>query len=471
MNPYCFVITSFGQKDDLIDTKEKAGNWWKKPVRKINFDQIYNELVKPAILKADLEPLIEYEEKAGGSIHKTMYEKIILCEFCVADLTNYNPNVYYELGMRFTARPFTTIPIIASAHFPLPFDIAPDRIFTYQVDGNFNLSDKENDIRKLSDLLIHAKKKRSTDSPLYDLVNGISFQNSVAHEKTDVFRDKVLYDEELKERLAYARLLTGQDDDKEKNKILRIEAINKIVRDCGPLENLETGVLIDMMISYRNIEAFPEMEAFIDLLPRYVYETVMVREQHAFVLNRNGGKAKPVDDVKIDKADKILNKLEEEGKASSETYGIWGRIYKDKFDRYYKEEKKGEALGQLDIALDYYRKGFESDPRDAYPGVNYVTCLELLGKKDEALRIVPAVEYAVKTKIKRKSPDYWDYATLFELAVIENRYQQAQEFLNRARPLATEVWMLDTTRNNLEKIMNYRKERGEKVDELTALAV
>lgn len=471
MNPYCFVITSFGQKDDLIDTKEKAGNWWKKPVRKINFDQIYNELVKPAILKADLEPLIEYEEKAGGSIHKTMYEKIILCEFCVADLTNYNPNVYYELGMRFTARPFTTIPIIASAHFPLPFDIAPDRIFTYQVDGNFNLSDKENDIRKLADLLIHAKKKRSTDSPLYDLVNGIYFQNSVAHEKTDVFRDKVLYDEELKERLAYARLLTGQDDDNEKNKILRIEAINKIVRDCEPLENLETGVLIDMMISYRNIEAFPEMEAFIDLLPRYVYETVMVREQHAFVLNRNGGKAKPVDDVKIDKAEKILKKLEEEGKASSETYGIWGRIYKDKFDRYYKEEKKGEALGQLDIALDYYRKGFESDPRDAYPGVNFVTCLELLGKKEEALRIVPAVEYAVKAKMKRKSPDYWDYATLFELAVIENRYQQAEEYLNRTRPLANEAWMLDTTRNNLEKIMNYRKERGEKVDELTALAV
>ena len=123
MNPYCFVITSFGKKENLNDLKSKQLAGQNDPVQKIDFDKIYDDLIKPAIIKANLEPLIEREEKGFGSIHKTMYEKIILCEFCIADLTNLNPNAFYELGMRYAVKPFTTIPIIASSHFPLPFDI------------------------------------------------------------------------------------------------------------------------------------------------------------------------------------------------------------------------------------------------------------------------------------------------------------------------------------------------------------
>lgn len=464
MKPYCFVITSFGPKDNLVDLKSKQAAGQKDPVQKINFDRIYEDLVKPAIIKAGLEPLIENEEKSFGSIHKTMYEKIILCEFCIADLTNFNPNVYYEIGMRYAVKPSTTIPIIASSHFPLPFDVGPDRTFTYQVDKDFNLADKENDIDKLATILQNAKKSRATDSPLYDMINGIAFQNSVAHEKTDVFRDKVMYDEVIKKELAYARTLTV--DDKDRIKSARIEAINNIVEKYKPIENIETAVLIDIMISYRNIEAFKEMLDFIRQLPRYVFETVMVQEQCAFALNRNGGKMKPVDEVMIKEAEDILKKLETEGKASSESYGIWGRICKDKFERAYKAGSAGEAKVHLKNALKYYEKGFESDPRDAYPGVNYVTCLEMLGQRDLAFRLLPAVEYAVNAKMKRKTPDYWDYATLLELAVIENKMTQAEEFFYEAKPLAVESWMFGTTKGNLEKILNYRKERNEITIEL-----
>jgi hypothetical protein len=464
MKPYCFVITSFGKKDNLKDLQLKFSAGKAEPVQKIDFDKIYEELVKPAIVMAGMEPLIEYAENSFGTIHKTMYEKIVLCEYCVTDLTNANPNAYYELGMRYAVKPYSTIPIIASSHFPLPFDVGINRTFAYQVDQDFNLSDKENDINKLADILTNAKKSRNTDSPLYDMINGISFQNSVAHEKTDVFRDKVRYDETIKNELAYARSIYHEDQSKLKP--LRIEGIKAVVENYKPLENMETAVLIDVMISYRNIEAFNEMLEFIEQLPRYVFETVMVQEQYAFVLNRNAGKAKPVDEVLIRKAEDALRNLESEGNASSETYGIWGRIYKDKFDRAYKNGSTGEAKVHLKNALKYYEKGFESDPRDAYPGVNYVTCLELLGKKERAFRLVPAVEYAVNAKMKRKSPDYWDFATLLELAVIENKFEEAEEFFYEAKPLAVESWMFGTTKANLEKILNFRKERNENTIEL-----
>jgi hypothetical protein len=63
--------------------------------------------------------------------------------------------------------------------------------------------------------------------------------------------------------------------------------------------------------------------------------------------------------------------------------------------------------------------------------------------------------------MKRKEPDYWDYATLLELAVIENNYDDAEEFFYEAEPLATESWMFGTTKGNLQKIINFRKERKE----------
>ncbi|MCK5701466.1 MAG: DUF4071 domain-containing protein, partial [Cyclobacteriaceae bacterium] len=461
MNPYCFVITSYGEKDDLVDLKSNRNAADSKPLKKINFNKIYTALIEPAIIRAGLEPILESGEKRMGNIHKTMYEKIVLSKYCVADLTNLNPNVYYELGMRYAVKPFSTIPIMASTHFPLPFDMNVNRLIAYQVDENYNLTNREADIESLAEALLYSKKMKGTDSPLYDLVDGIAFQNSVAHEKTDIFRDRVNYDEKIKEALKYARAISDADENKQKS--LRIEAIDKVVKDNGPPENIETAVLIDMMLSYRNVEAFKEMQAFIEKLPRYVFETIMVQEQYAFVLNRNGGKADPVDEVMISKAEDALSNLEKKEKASSETYGIWGRIHKDKFERVYKTGSLGEAKFHLKDALTYYKKGFEFDARDAYPGVNYVTCLDLLGKSKKAMRLVPAVEFAAKSKMKRKKTDYWDKATLLELAVIENKYEAAEALVFEAKPYVNEAWMISTTTDNLEKIMRFRKERGENV--------
>ena len=45
------------------------------------------------------------EEMAGGIIHKPMFERLILCEYAVADLTAANAKVCYELGVRHAVRP------------------------------------------------------------------------------------------------------------------------------------------------------------------------------------------------------------------------------------------------------------------------------------------------------------------------------------------------------------------------------
>jgi hypothetical protein len=81
------------------------------------------------------------------------------------------------------------------------------------------------------------------------------------------------------------------------------------------------------------------------------------------------------------------------------------------------------AKGYLDKAIKMYLQGFEADWRDAYPGINAITLMELRNPPDDRRKeLVPVVRYAVQRKIEKGKPDYWDYASLLELAVLgENR--------------------------------------------------
>jgi hypothetical protein len=83
----CFVDMPFGQKSDL-----KSGVL-------VDFDQIYNEAIKPAIEQCGLEPLRGDEERTGGIIHSAMFARLLLSEFVLAAVTLANANVFYELGI------------------------------------------------------------------------------------------------------------------------------------------------------------------------------------------------------------------------------------------------------------------------------------------------------------------------------------------------------------------------------------
>lgn len=150
--------------------------------------------------------------------------------------------------------------------------------------------------------------------------------------------------------------------------------------------------------------------------------------------------------------------------ASSETYGILGRVYKDRWEQVENEGREQLARGLLKKAIDAYRKGFEADWRDAYPGVNVVTLMELKQPPDpERLKLLPVVSYAVERKIASGKPDYWDYATQLEVAVLIKDEDIANSALADALPAVREVWEPETTIRNLRLIRQARERRGEAV--------
>jgi len=70
------------------------------------------------------------------------------------------------------------------------------------------------------------------------------------------------------------------------------------------------------------------------------------------------------------------------------------------------------------------------------------------------------VQFAVNQRLKVAKPDYWDYATLLELAVLSSNPQEAERRLSDALTNVREPWEPESTANNLQLIQGARKRRG-----------
>jgi tetratricopeptide (TPR) repeat protein len=431
----CFVDMPFEKKTD-----PKTGI-------EIDFDQIYHTVIKPTAEESGLECIRGDEERTGGIIHRAMFARLLLCEFVIADLTTANPNVFYELGVRHAAKPYTTIPIFATIG-DLPFDVSLVRAIPYDLkDGQLTDSAAASLKSGLKSRIKRALEGPvAKDSPLFELFPefpGIQ----VSHELTDAFRDRVEYSNEFREKLSAARSQGSTEQ--------ALSELKNIEKELGDLKVVESGVLVDLLLSYRDVSAWDEMVALFDQLPPDVRDAVLVRQQYALALNR---RAKSGD---RDKAIRVLQELVQKRGPSAETYGILGRVYKDQYKEA-KAAKKAMAAGYLDEAIDAYTKGFKCEPVDYYPGVNAITLLfQKADEKaiEEAEKLTPLVAFAVARRGGASSSDYWDLATVLELAVIGRDEKMAMSVLPNLLVHAEASWMVKTTADNLDLIKDLRKEK------------
>src|SRR5580692_7871096 len=149
----------FGRKTDV------AG-------RVTNFDSVYQKLIAPAVEQAGLEPIRADEEKIGGTIHKPMFERLMLCHYAVADITGANPNVFYELGIRHALRPASTVVLFVEG-MVIPFDIALVRGIAYRTDGAGEPVDLQAPMQAITQHLRAARENPDSDSPIFQLVDDL----------------------------------------------------------------------------------------------------------------------------------------------------------------------------------------------------------------------------------------------------------------------------------------------------------
>lgn len=418
----------FGRKWDATHTFE------------IDFDDVYERGIKPAVEKKDLEIIRADEEQGGGIIHLPMFERLLLAEIAIVDVTNNNANVFYELGVRHAALPNSTI-IIAANGGSLPFDITLIRTVPYRLEnGKLGEAAAAELVTMLEEQLEHALGERDVqDSPLFQLIPQFPGIH-LSHEVTENFRDRARYIDATRQRLFTARELSGKE--------ARLAAVRQVEDDLGPITKANAELAADVLLAYRDLEEFAETARFAESLPTWLIESsVPIREQYALALNR----------LKTDegrsKALAILQAIVAKEGDSPETDGLIGRIYKDKFSEALAAGQTLKANGFLDQAIDWYRRGFGADPRDYYPGVNLATLLARRNTpetKEELQRVVPAVAFAAARLGGMNSQDYWQVATVLELAVLGGAWDTATRALERIAGLKFTPMNITSTADNLK---------------------
>ena len=122
-----------------------------QPFDQGKFDKRYNDIYKPSIEAAGLEPY-RVDKDPGVLVPIEAIERGIRgSAICLADITSDNPNVWYELGFAFAAgRPVVMVCSEERTGIKYPFDIQHRSIIPYLADSP---SDFETLKRRLTERL------------------------------------------------------------------------------------------------------------------------------------------------------------------------------------------------------------------------------------------------------------------------------------------------------------------------------
>lgn len=359
----CFVIMGFGKKSDPSTGKT------------LDLDKTYKNIIRPAVIKSGYQCIRADEIQGSGLIDRSMYALLMKAELVIADISTYNPNAIYELGIRHAVRPYATI-VIKEKEGKIPFDLDHTRTFPYSHLGeDIGADEAERCQNALSDLINHISIDTIIDSPLYEHIQNIS--------------PPELPDNE------YKRILGDLAE--------RGEHIFAIVETAT--ENMRQSQFAEAACLWKKASALVPSE------PYFI-------QQHAL----SHYKAKlPSETTALIDALSIMEPLDPDGLTNDpETLGITGAIYKRLW-------KINNDIEMLNRAIGYYGKGFKIRG-DYYTGENYAICLDmkasiekdsnekiyfLVEAKKARQEIIKSLELIVQDKEESKRPDIkWIFATL-----------------------------------------------------------
>jgi hypothetical protein len=142
----CFVIAPIGAPDTEVRKKS---------------DQVLKHLIRPI-----LEPgySVERADKMGrpGIITVQVVQQILDADLVIADLTDHNPNVFYELAIRHAAHK-PAIHIVSRGQQDVPFDVQDMRFVPYDLADPDSLEEARG---KLGDAIVAIERGESVVTPV-----------------------------------------------------------------------------------------------------------------------------------------------------------------------------------------------------------------------------------------------------------------------------------------------------------------
>lgn len=172
----CFIITPIGNDTD--------------PIRR-HIDGIIDAAIRPA-LGDEYDIKVAHQMFSTGSINKQVIQEIYSCDLAIANLTNKNPNVMYELAFRHClGKPIIQI---MEDGTNLPFDVINERTISYINDSKGVLELKDALINFVKEINFNEKNQ----GPIYDIIKNINkeiqlFEYFEKDSKVEVDKDILKY--------------------------------------------------------------------------------------------------------------------------------------------------------------------------------------------------------------------------------------------------------------------------------------
>jgi hypothetical protein len=417
----CFVVQGFGKKTDYTDG------------RVLDLDASY-AIIKEAVEAAGLKCVRADEIPHSGTIDVPMYEMLMKSDLVVADLSTYNVNAAFELGVRYGLRPSATI-IVAEENFKNPFDVTHIAIRRYKHLGE-DIGAKEarrfrDDLKQaILDILAQAK----TDSPVYTFLPGLQPPMLAATSAP------------VQKSIASAAGPAAADESPTAKALLDL-ALAKINPPEGqPSDFAGARVLLEEVRKQRPNDPF-----IVQQLALATYKSKLPTAEAALLAARG-----------------ILGELGPATTNDPETLGLWGAVHK----RFWELNSRPEDLSE---AIAGYERGFYLK-QDYYNGINLAFLLDLRsvefvksGQNDEgtadsvqARRVRRDVLRYAEPLLARGDADpakrYWILATLWEAALGLGDQAALAGWEAQLQALPVPQWMHDTRLEQGNKLRSLQEQ-------------
>lgn len=144
----CFIVCPIGSEES--DTRKRS-------------DKLFKHVISPVCKECNFEPMRIDKENTHGPITDDIFKHLKEDDLVIADLTENNPNAFYEMGYR-AALGKPSIHLMTKDS-PIPFDVSAIRSFSY------DLSDLDS-VEEIKNRLIQTIKSINFDSaePVKDTV-------------------------------------------------------------------------------------------------------------------------------------------------------------------------------------------------------------------------------------------------------------------------------------------------------------
>uniref|UniRef100_A0A8C0T7H0 mitogen-activated protein kinase kinase kinase n=1 Tax=Canis lupus familiaris TaxID=9615 RepID=A0A8C0T7H0_CANLF len=220
-------------------------------------------------------------------------------------------------------------------------------------------------------------------------------------------------------------------------------------------EVLTSDVIINLLLSYRDIQDYDAMVKLVETLE--MLPTCDLTDQHnikfhyAFALNRRNRAGDREKALQV-----MLQVLQSCDHPAPDMFCLCGRIYKDIFlDSDCKDDTS------RDNAIEWYRKGFELQS-SLYSGINLAVLLIVAGQQFETSMELRKIGVRLNSLLGRKGSlekmsNYWDVGQFVTVGVLANDIGKAVQAAERLFKLRPPVWYLRSLVQNLLLIQRFKK--------------